>query len=284
MSSLILKAKKLTGQTSATNATHALASKLAEGSYAMVGGRNAHSADASFADRQNIDVHVAAMKQAIGSKWQYVTRTDENGTDVSHPYFDPEIGEMVYPDDTGRVRSVNKQYLDKMLEIENYIEDKVDKIMTYAVVSEDMCKDILNLSDREYTAILAPVGAGVSMGDAARQKDIGMESRQMQELDGRIHNIKASPAGSISQTEKISKLRYVVRALRQRVAIRDLNRPIASDVAKAGPDIDRQNAQFGLIESNHNAPTAAYKAHTDAVAARSKPAFYGSPDTKPDYA
>jgi hypothetical protein len=223
-----------------------LLATLAEASYSKMGGRNHTSADSSFADRSHIDVHVAAMQQAIGSKWQYVTRADADGGET-HPYFDPEVGEIVYPDDKGRVKTMNKQYLDTMLSIENAIEDKVDQIMQYAIASEQMCMDILDLTYDEYVRLLAPQKAGNS-----EQTKLKM-SVEMTALDGTITSIKSTPAGSITQTEKISKLRYVCRALRKRVAIRDIHRHI-EDVNKAGEGIDVEVGKAAVLASNTRLP------------------------------
>lgn len=242
----MIREKTLKGQTNVVKSKAALLSKLSEASYSMMGGRSHATADSSFADRDHIATHVAAMQQAIGSKWQYVARTDDDGVVDTQPYFDPDVGDMVYPDDKGRVRTVNQQYLDKMLEIENYIENKVDIMMSYCVASKDLCKDVLNLGEKEYFEILGPDASG-------RQVSEGM-SREMAELDATIDSIKASPAASITQTAKISKLRWVCRQLRQRFAIRNMYRHVNEDVNRAGPEIDVVAAKTQIIASNFNNP------------------------------
>jgi len=121
---------------------------------------------------------------------------------------------MVFPDADGFVRRVNEQWLQRELEVENAIEDKVDRIMKYAIANDRMCMDILNLNDEEYYALLGPGGGA----------DVGLKDPDMLKIDGTVGSIKRTPAGSISQTEKLSKLRFVCKELRYRVAFQNVHR------------------------------------------------------------
>jgi hypothetical protein len=205
--------------------------KLLEGSARDIGNRK-RTTDASFHDRGAIDSYLDQVVNAIGEKWNYKTYKGEDGQASTHPYFDHDVGDMVYPDEKGDVRYMNKDYLMKMQEIEDYIEDKVDYIMKIAIKSKELCKDVLNLNEIDYNHALAP--ASETTQGPAVQKSLHM-GKEMQELDARIDSIKATPAGSAKQVEKLSKLRTCVKALRDRFVMKDLRRELSEAKKLAGP-------------------------------------------------
>ena len=187
--------------------------------------------DASFHDRGAIDGYLKQVEDAIGEKWNYKTYHGENGTKSTHPYYDAEVGDLVFPDETGKVRYVNKDYLMKMQQIEDYIEDKVDYMMKIAIKSDQLCMDVLNLNKDDYEHALKPINAG---GNSELQGNLGMDN-DMKNIDGTVQSIKATPAGSAKQVEKLSKLRIAVRAMRDRFVMKDLHRDLEEARKKAGP-------------------------------------------------
>ena len=206
--------------------------KLIEGSAKDIGNRMKNT-DASFHDRGAIDSYLKQVEDAIGEKWNYKQYFGEKGEKSIHPYYDAEVGDLVFPDKDGKVRYVNKDYLMKMQQIEDYIEDKVDYIMKIAIKSDQLCMDVLNLSVGDYEKALYPVGTG-KKGDPTLQGDLGMDD-DMKALDGSVRSIKATPAGSAKQVEKLSKLRTCVRAMRDRFVMKDLHRHLEEAKKNAGP-------------------------------------------------
>lgn len=201
-----------------------LESRILETSYKMAGGRNYSSAEASFADRKHQQSYVEQLKIALGDKWSYSQHMGIDRNPNFDPYYDPEAGEMVFPSSKGDVRFLNHDYIMKMKQIEEFIEDKVDYMMKFCVISDELCQDALDLDVTAYDALLQPVGGGKN-GSAKQQTDLNMDD-EMQKLDARIISIKSTPAGSILQTQKLSKLRVVARALRHRFVVKDINRHI----------------------------------------------------------
>ena len=86
--------------------------KLIEGSAKDIGNRMKNS-DASFHDRGAIDSYLKQVEDAIGEKWNYKQYFGEKGEKSIHPYYDAEVGDLVFPDQDGKVRYINKDYLMK---------------------------------------------------------------------------------------------------------------------------------------------------------------------------
>lgn len=154
-----------------------LKKKLLEGSAKDMGNRKT-STDASFHDRGAIDSYLEQVVGAIGEKWNFKSYKGEDGQPSKHPYYDAEIGGLVFPDENGGVRYMSKDYLMKMQEIEDYIEDKVDYIMKIAIKSKQLCKDVLFLNEDDYNATLAPAsettkGAAVQTAQPAQTNATG---------------------------------------------------------------------------------------------------------------
>ena len=230
MSAIEKKIKGIEGQTSGKTGED-FKKKLMEGSAKDIGNRMKNT-DASFHDRGAIDSYLKQVEDAIGEKWNYKQYYGENGGKSIHPYFDAEVGDLVFPDKDGKVRYVNKDYLMKMQQIEDYIDDKVDYMMKIAIKSDQLCMDVLNLSKEDYKKVLLPVGP--NKGDDTLQGNLGMDD-DMKKLDGTVQSIKATPAGSAKQVEKLSKLRIAVRAMRDRFVMKDLHRDLEEARKKAGP-------------------------------------------------
>ena len=197
---------------------------IIEASYKTMGGRKHTDALSSVADRKHVQSYIEQIEASLGEKWLYETRYDMNGDPITEPYYHPLTGDMVFPDKKGKIRILNHDYLQKQIEIETYIEDKVDNMMKKCVVSDQVCMDILNLDENEYILHLGKGNTPFGSADAVEFKNI----------DGRVSSIKATPAGSLTQTEKLSKLRYVVKALRHRYAEQDMHR----NVQDAGKNAD----------------------------------------------
>lgn len=219
--------------------------KLLEGSAKDIGNRKLNT-DASFHDRGAIDAYLDEVVNAIGEKWVYKIYKGEDGKASTHPYYDNEVGDIVYPDENGSVRFLNKNYIAKVQAIEEYIENKVDYIMERAVKSKNLCMDMLDLNVTDYNNFLRPVSSG---GNAVLQSKLGMGD-DMQQLDGTVDAIKSTPAGSAKQVEMLSKLRIVVRALRDRFVMKDLQRELEEAKKKAGPRTGNDLTAAGDKELN----------------------------------
>lgn len=226
---------------------------ILEGSYSKQGGRNSQSASASIADRNHTANYVEAFKNAVGEEWTYTGHRDKKGNPILTPYYDHECGEMVFPDKDGYIRAVNKDYVEQMVQMEQVIEDKVDRMVEKAKKSENLCKMVLNLDVGSYDKFLAPITSG---GDAAIQTSANM-STDMQALDGRFLALRSLPTGSMSQIAALSKLRAAAYARRHVYYERDLHR----HVGDAGHDATNKEDAEALkkVVDNNPMATVTYK-------------------------
>jgi len=218
--------------------------KITEASYKTMGGRKFTDALSAVADRKHVQSYIAEIENSLGEKWLYETRHDMEGHPIIEPYFHPLTGDMVFPDAKGKVRILNGAYLEKQKEIESYIEDKVDRMMSLCVISDEMCMDVLNLTKEEYRNHLSK--GKIPFGDA--------DAEEFKDIDGRVLSIKATPAGSMSQTEKLSKLRYVTKMLRHRYAEQDMHRTVA-DASNNANNSGDAGVKASLITNNGLATT-----------------------------
>lgn len=213
-------------------------SLLLEGGYTHMGGRKKQSEAASLYDRHHVANFAENAKNTIGEKWVYVTYHDSKGEAILTPFYSPGIG-MVYPDELGRVRKLNKDYLKTQVEIHKHIENKVTEMMRLCVVSDEMACDVLDLDENTYKSYLE-----------ATKKYPGM-SDKMAEIDGTVTAIKSLPADSVSQVQALSKLRYLCKQLRHRFASEDFHRDLA-DAKKVTSDAP--NNDDLLVKANPNLP------------------------------
>jgi len=142
----------------------------------------------------------------MGDAVYYATISDAGGNAIKTPYYSDAVKGIVYPDPQGRVRIINEEYMNTIRETEEYIENQVTEIMKYCVSSETSCKIALNLNDAQYDNMLGPNEAeGVKLN----------MSNEMAKLDGRILYIKSLPANSVTQSQALSKLRFITNLRRE---------------------------------------------------------------------
>ena len=117
--------------------------KILEANYRKQGGRKFSTADASVADRRHVESYIESYKHALGEKWTYSSRKGQDGDPITVPYYDPDVVaadgtmvDIVFPDKNGDVRSLNKQYMDELIRMEEAIEKKVDRITELCVISD----------------------------------------------------------------------------------------------------------------------------------------------------
>jgi hypothetical protein len=133
---------------------------------------------------------------------------DKNGN-VTTPF---ELnGEVMRPDKNGVVRITDKTKVDQAKYLKKYHNDRIDSLMAYALVSDDLSSYIFGvpLDDWQTQATHNGCPEGCYMSD------------KMKELDCRVDTIESMPP-SIAQTQAISKLRKMVGWYQKNVNLQGL--------------------------------------------------------------
>jgi hypothetical protein len=229
---------------------------LLEGSGEVFRKRNYHNDSEAVHDRNIVQNYVEGVTHAIGEPWQKIARYDQNGDEIRTPFWSVEFDEMVFPDKNGQYKFWNQQYIDKQIEIEEHIEEKVNKMMRFCILNETLCREVLDVSNDYYQWIL---GAIPGTGKAEVQNAVGL-SGAMQKLDGTIVAIKSLPAGSIEQTQALSKLRFVCRLHRSRFLTQKLHKHVKQDAEKEVSNKPNPGMADLFVKHNPNANIVSSKA------------------------
>ncbi|MDP2059186.1 MAG: hypothetical protein Q8J97_05555, partial [Flavobacteriaceae bacterium] len=176
----------------------------------MIGAVNHGSIESNIAQRAEVFKSLDNLVNGGGDKITFVTVSGEDGNPIKIPYVG-EDGNLVFPNDEGVVRSINGGYLARWKEINDQVEDKIDDVMEFCIISDDLARFVLGLSEDRWNELCA-VGGG---------EDIGM-SKELAKLECDMTYIKSLPSGSISQTQALSKLRFIVRKHLRNVNIKNL--------------------------------------------------------------
>lgn len=188
----------------------------------VIGASNHGSTEANIAQREEMVKHINNFLQGGGDQVTYMTLSGQNGKAISHPYVDGETGELIYPNENGLVRSINGDYLDRWKEINEQVENRIDDVMEYCIVSDELAAFTLGIKKNDWDTLCAKKGKLPGMSD------------EMAELACSIKYIKSLPSGSVNQTMSLSKLRYIVREHLRNVNIKRLvsKKKMAQDVTK----------------------------------------------------
>jgi hypothetical protein len=153
----------------------------------------------SLFSRKENDRYLKTVDESLGDMRITMKAYDTNGNLITTPFYSSETGDVVVPDaKTGAVPYVNGDIVDAKIHEAKLVEDRIDDLMEKCIISDEICKIVLNLNDAGYNANLAP-----NVGPP------GMNA-EMMKLDGRVTYIKALPASSALQIQSLSKLRYLV--------------------------------------------------------------------------
>lgn len=226
------KTRQLTDKAGIEKQKEEFNADLLDTAYKTQGGLK-RTAVASFADRNRLITYNENLHEQIGEKWVYRKMLGQDKKPSTLPYYDAETDSMVFPDSEGDVRILNKEYILKKREMDAYIEKQVDQMVKDSVISDSLAKDVLDLNDLSYVALLGSVDADTDeKGDLAAQKKLGM-GNEMRKIDARVSTIRSIPAGSLSQTQALSKLRFLCKARRHYYNVADFNRNLGEAKGKA---------------------------------------------------
>jgi hypothetical protein len=133
---------------------------------------------------------------------------DKNGI-ITTPF--PMNGEVMRPDAKGIVRITDKTKADQAKYLKKFHNDRIDSLMAYALVSDDLSSYIFGVPLKDWQTQAGPNGCpeGCYMSD------------KMKELDCRVDTIESMPP-SIAQTQAISKLRKMVGWYQKNVNLQGL--------------------------------------------------------------
>lgn len=184
-----------------------------------IGAVNHGSTESNIAQRGSVFTTLDNIMNGGGDKITYQQFMGQDGEPIKLPYVDSDTGHLVYPNEKGVVRAINGGFLSQWKELNDQLEDRIDEVMEYCIISDELSQFVLGISKESWEK-LTKAGQG---------EDIGM-SEELAKLNCGISYIKSLPANSVSQTGALSKLRFIVRVHLRNVNIKGL---ISKDKIKA---------------------------------------------------
>jgi hypothetical protein len=225
-----------------------ISTRILEGSSKEFKKRNYKDEASAVHDRNYAQNYVEGVSNAIGEPVSYIARMDSKGNAINVPFYSPELGEMVFPDERGGYKYWNADYLEKQIQIEEEIRAKVDRMMRACVTTPEMCREVLDVTDDYYKELLLPITGG---GKAEVQAKMGMAD-EMQKIDGTVEAMLGLPSGSLLQTQALSKLRLVCRKHRHRFLVHDLHKHTAEEAAKVATNKPNPAMHAAFVAANDN--------------------------------
>jgi hypothetical protein len=175
---------------------------------------------------------------------------DKNGK-VTTPFM--MSGELMRPDKNGVVRITDKAKVDQAKYLKKYHNDRIDSLMAYALVSDDLSSYIFGVDLERWKSEAVTGGCPVGC-------DMHPD---MVKLDCTIDKIESMPP-SIAQTQAISKLRKMVGWYERNVNLQGLtnNEDFKSNI-KDGHNNPSNIAEVGIFKDEAKAFKANVKARVE---------------------
>jgi hypothetical protein len=117
-------------------------------------------------------------------------------------------GRIMRGDANGYFTKIDKGVLDFHLELEEQLEDQVDKAMKYAVVSDEMTMRVFNLTRSQYAAVLGPSPTKQRIEGNNGKFDI---PETLAKYDARASHLKVLANNSVEFRGGLAKLRIYVK-------------------------------------------------------------------------
>lgn len=180
--------------------------------------RNKRSADKGFMDRDYAILAAQNEIKNIGGKVKYTTHRDENYETSSTPFYDPDVGGMVYPNENGDVRKFNADYIRLISSANKQIRMKVDWIMEMVRDLDDQTMiELLGIGRDNYYNYLR--SATNDTAPPGFEKDDSFAK-----INGTVVGIRSTPPGSLAQAQALGKMRRVVYAFRNNINLTNLRK------------------------------------------------------------
>jgi hypothetical protein len=161
--------------------------------------------------------------------------------------------EVMRPDAKGIVRITDKTKADQAKYLKKFHNDRIDSLMAYALVSDDLSSYIFGVPLTDWQTQAGPNGCpeGCNMSD------------EMKKLDCRVDTIESMPP-SIAQTQAIAKLRKMVGWYQKNVNLQGLtnNEDFKSNI-KDGHNNPTNIAEVGIFKEEAKAFKANVKARVE---------------------
>ena len=149
-------------------------------------------------ERNKVFNNAQAYATNFGDRIFYTQYLDEKGDVIYAPSRDDD-GNIILPDDKGRFRKINQEWLDRIRDTFLAKQKLVDANMEYLISAEDEdAASLLGFTPDDWKTKIACANKGLP----------GM-SDEMMKLDCQLSIIRGYPTGSVLQTQALSKLRFI---------------------------------------------------------------------------
>ena len=169
--------------------------------------------DAAVVDRKT---NLRAIKNKIDvmGDLSWGRRYDIDGVPVTEPFWEPTLNKMVYPDQSGRVQTLNGDIIAEIEKAHDEREKHVDDLVKKCLIDDELTSTILGFPKDRWLNDIAKDGkdGGYTMSD------------EMKKLNCQIEYLKSLPTGSKEQTMGVSKLRFVIDKRLEMINIKNLRR------------------------------------------------------------
>ena len=149
-------------------------------------------------ERNKVFNNAQAYATNFGDRIFYTQYLDEKGDVIYAPSRD-DSGNIILPDDKGRFRKINQEWLDRIRDTFVAKQKLVDANMEYLISAEDDdAAVLLGFTPTQWKTEIACANKGMT----------GM-SDEMIKLDCQLTTIRSYPSSSVLQTQSLSKLRWI---------------------------------------------------------------------------